>query len=44
VDERRFVAVYRRGGAAVAVLAMNSPRSFNRWRRDLAAAAAVPAP
>ncbi|RZD76777.1 NAD(P)/FAD-dependent oxidoreductase [Streptomyces albidoflavus] len=34
-DSRSFVAVYRRGGADVAVLAMNNPRSFGRLRRAL---------
>jgi 3-phenylpropionate/trans-cinnamate dioxygenase ferredoxin reductase subunit len=42
--ERSFVAVYRRDGAAVAVLAMNHPRVFGRWRRELAAALPVSAP
>lgn len=44
LESRRFVAVYRRdeGPAAgtatraVAVLAMNQPRPFARWRRELA--------
>lgn len=36
--ERRFVAVYRRGESPVAVFAMNQPKEFNRWRRQLAAA------
>lgn len=30
-----FVAVYRRGGDPVAVLAVSSPRSFGKWRRQL---------
>ncbi|MGV0801827.1 oxidoreductase C-terminal domain-containing protein, partial [Mycolicibacterium elephantis] len=30
-----FVAVYRRAGEPVAVLAVSSPRSFARWRRQL---------
>ena len=38
--ERRFVAVYRRGESPVAVFAMNQPKEFNRWRRQLAAAMA----
>lgn len=42
--DRAFVAVYRRGGVAVAVLSMNNPRVFGRWRRELAAALPVPAP
>jgi 3-phenylpropionate/trans-cinnamate dioxygenase ferredoxin reductase subunit len=40
--ERRFVAVYRRGESPVAVFAMNQPKEFNRWRRQLAAALAPP--
>ncbi len=44
LESRRFVAVYRRGEGpaagtatrAVAVLAMNQPRPFARWRRELA--------
>lgn len=36
LDSRRFVAVYRRGGRPVAVLAMNQPKPFTRWRRELA--------
>lgn len=40
--ERRFVAVYRRGESPVAVFAMNQPKAFNRWRRQLAAAMAPP--
>jgi NADPH-dependent 2,4-dienoyl-CoA reductase/sulfur reductase-like enzyme len=34
---RRFVAVYRRDERPVAVLAMNQPKLFGRWRRELAA-------
>lgn len=30
-----FVAVYSRAGAPVAVLAVSSPRSFGKWRRQL---------
>lgn len=33
---RDFVAVYRREGEAVAVLAMGQAKSFMRWRRQLA--------
>lgn len=40
---RRFVAVYRRGERPVAVLAMNQPKLFGRWRRELAAAVPQPA-
>jgi NADPH-dependent 2,4-dienoyl-CoA reductase/sulfur reductase-like enzyme len=44
VRSRTFAAVYRRKGTPVAVLAMNSPRVFGRWRRELAATAvAAPA-
>lgn len=35
--ERSFLAVYRRAGEPVAVLGMNQPRPFTRWRRALAA-------
>jgi NADPH-dependent 2,4-dienoyl-CoA reductase/sulfur reductase-like enzyme len=34
--ERSFVAVYRRGGRPVAVLSLDQPRLFGRWRRELA--------
>ncbi|WP_217208108.1 FAD-dependent oxidoreductase [Streptomyces sp. AC550_RSS872] len=37
-DERNVLAVYRRAGNPVAVLGMNQPRSFMRWRKQLAAA------
>ncbi|MGW0629499.1 NAD(P)/FAD-dependent oxidoreductase [Streptomyces sp. NPDC002758] len=37
-DERSFLAVYRRAGHPVAVLAMNQPRLFMRWRKQLASA------
>jgi NADPH-dependent 2,4-dienoyl-CoA reductase/sulfur reductase-like enzyme len=36
--DRSFLAVYRRAGQPVAVLAMNQPRLFMRWRKQLAAA------
>ncbi|WP_369250789.1 NAD(P)/FAD-dependent oxidoreductase [Streptomyces sp. R41] len=36
--DRSFLAVYRRGGHPVAVLAMNQPRLFMRWRKQLTAA------
>lgn len=36
VDARRFVAGYRRDGALVAVFAMDEPRLFGKWRRQLA--------
>lgn len=35
VADRRFVAVYRRQGRPVAVLGVNHPRSFTRWRKGL---------
>lgn len=35
--DRSFVAVYRRGERPVAVLSLNQPRLFGRWRRALAA-------
>jgi 3-phenylpropionate/trans-cinnamate dioxygenase ferredoxin reductase component len=44
VSSRRFTAVYRRDGTPVAALAMDSPRTFGRWRRQLAAAASALAP
>ncbi|ANP52496.1 NADPH-dependent 2,4-dienoyl-CoA reductase/sulfur reductase-like enzyme [Streptomyces griseochromogenes] len=37
-DDRCFLAVYRRAGRPVAVLGMNQPRLFTRWRKQLAAA------
>jgi NADPH-dependent 2,4-dienoyl-CoA reductase/sulfur reductase-like enzyme len=39
--ERSFLAVYERDGVPVAVLGMDQPRLFTRWRRQLRAA--VPA-
>lgn len=36
-DDRNFLAVYRRAGHPVAVLAMNQPRVFTRWRKQLTA-------
>ncbi|MFE3854150.1 NAD(P)/FAD-dependent oxidoreductase [Streptomyces griseorubiginosus] len=38
-DDRNVLAVYRRAGHPVAVLGMNQPRLFMRWRKQLAAAA-----
>ncbi|MFK4104049.1 NAD(P)/FAD-dependent oxidoreductase [Streptomyces sp. NPDC019531] len=38
-DDRNVLAVYRRSGQPVAVLGMNQPRLFTRWRKQLAAAA-----
>ncbi|MFI2347918.1 NAD(P)/FAD-dependent oxidoreductase [Streptomyces sp. NPDC019443] len=37
-DDRSFLAVYRRSGHPVAVLGMNQPRLFTRWRKQLAVA------
>ncbi|MFD8733346.1 NAD(P)/FAD-dependent oxidoreductase [Streptomyces sp. NPDC059618] len=37
-DDRDVLAVYRRAGFPVAVLGMNQPRLFTRWRKLLAAA------
>jgi NADPH-dependent 2,4-dienoyl-CoA reductase/sulfur reductase-like enzyme len=34
-DERRFLALYRRGEDVVGVLALDHGRSFTRWRRTL---------
>ncbi|WP_435582592.1 NAD(P)/FAD-dependent oxidoreductase [Amycolatopsis thermoflava] len=39
---RRFSAVFRRGDRPVAVFAMNQPKVFGRWRRELRAAAPEP--
>ncbi|KUN81094.1 NAD(P)/FAD-dependent oxidoreductase [Streptomyces griseoruber] len=36
--DRNVLAVYRRAGTPVAVLGMNQPRLFTRWRKQLAAA------
>jgi NADPH-dependent 2,4-dienoyl-CoA reductase/sulfur reductase-like enzyme len=38
-DDRNVLAVYRRSGHPVAVLGMNQPRLFMRWRKQLAATA-----
>jgi NADPH-dependent 2,4-dienoyl-CoA reductase/sulfur reductase-like enzyme len=35
VEHRSLLAIYRRGEVPVAVLAMNQPRLFGRWRRQL---------
>ncbi|MEU5607663.1 FAD-dependent oxidoreductase [Streptomyces sparsogenes] len=35
-EDRSFLAVYRRAGRPVAVLGMNQPRLFTRWRKQLA--------
>jgi NADPH-dependent 2,4-dienoyl-CoA reductase/sulfur reductase-like enzyme len=39
-DEHCFLATYRRDGRLVAVLAVDQPRLFTRWRRQLATAPA----
>ncbi|WP_405875219.1 MULTISPECIES: NAD(P)/FAD-dependent oxidoreductase [unclassified Streptomyces] len=36
-DDRNVLAVYRRAGNPVAVLGMNQPRLFTRWRKQLSA-------
>ena len=38
-DDRDVLAVYRRAGDPVAVLGMNQPRLFMRWRKQLAVTA-----
>ncbi|MEU9174820.1 FAD-dependent oxidoreductase [Streptomyces sp. NPDC048420] len=38
-DQRDVLAVYRRAGNPVAVLGMNQPRLFTRWRKQLVATA-----
>jgi hypothetical protein len=40
-DGRNVLAVYRHGDVPVAVLGMNQPRLFGRWRRQLNAAVSV---
>ena len=40
--DRSFLVVYERDDAPVAVLGMNQPRLFTRWRRQLRAAAPTP--
>lgn len=35
LEQRRFLALYRRGDEVVAVLALDHGRSFTRWRRAL---------
>ncbi|MER5546981.1 FAD-dependent oxidoreductase [Streptomyces sp. NPDC002589] len=39
--DRSFLAVYRRAGRPVAVLGMNQPRLFTRWRKQLTSTASV---
>ncbi|MGW9022917.1 NAD(P)/FAD-dependent oxidoreductase [Streptomyces sp. NPDC055722] len=38
IGDRSFLAVYRRAGRPVAVLGVNQPRLFTRWRKRLTAA------
>jgi len=40
-DERCFLATYRRDGRLVAVLGVDQPRLFTRWRRQIATAPAT---
>lgn len=40
VESGSLLAVYRQGDVPVGVLAMNQPRLFGRWRRQLNAATA----
>ncbi|OKH79524.1 pyridine nucleotide-disulfide oxidoreductase [Mycobacterium sp. SWH-M3] len=40
-EEHCFLATYRREGRIVAVLAVDQPRLFTRWRRQIATVAAV---
>jgi NADPH-dependent 2,4-dienoyl-CoA reductase/sulfur reductase-like enzyme len=40
--ERSFLVTYERDGVPVAVLAMNQPRLFTRWRRQLRSAVPTP--
>ncbi len=35
IEERRFVALYGRGGRLAAVLGMNMPAKVMRWRQQL---------
>lgn len=40
-EDRCFLAVYERDGRPTAVLGMNQPKQFTRWRRQLAAGRAA---
>lgn len=42
-QEHSFVAVYYQGGVPVAVLGMNQPRLFTKWRRSIGTTVANPA-
>lgn len=44
LDSTSFLAVYRRGGAAIGVLSRDQVRLFGRWRRSLSVGAPVPLP
>ena len=41
-EDRSFLVVYERDGEPVAVLGMNQPRLFTRWRRQLRSSVATP--
>jgi NADPH-dependent 2,4-dienoyl-CoA reductase/sulfur reductase-like enzyme len=43
-EQRSFLAVYERDGQPVAVLGMNQPKLFTRWRRQLRAAETIATP
>jgi NADPH-dependent 2,4-dienoyl-CoA reductase/sulfur reductase-like enzyme len=43
-EQRSFLAVYERDGQPVAVLGMNQPKLFTRWRRQLRAPIPTAAP
>jgi 3-phenylpropionate/trans-cinnamate dioxygenase ferredoxin reductase subunit len=43
-EQRSFLAVYERDGQPVAVLGMNQPKLFTRWRRQLRAPIPAAAP
>jgi NADPH-dependent 2,4-dienoyl-CoA reductase/sulfur reductase-like enzyme len=43
-EERSLLAVYRRAGEPVAVLGLDRPRPFTRWRRALGAVSDAPQP
>lgn len=43
-EQRSFLAVYERHGRPVAVLGMNQPKLFTRWRRQLRAPSPVATP
>ncbi|WP_245664883.1 NAD(P)/FAD-dependent oxidoreductase [Actinoplanes subtropicus] len=41
-EQRAFLALYERDGEPVAVLGMNQPKLFTRWRRQLRAPSPIP--